>query len=92
MRILQSTFFQVTYATVTHDQHALENVVVFEFHEHSHHEDVQDNGCYMMYHMVDCESVRPAIREGKAVMDAARNNFPNNADIKRYLKWVYDRI
>ena len=39
MRILQSTFFQVTYATVTHDQHALENVVVFEFHEHSHHED-----------------------------------------------------
>ena len=46
----------------------------------------------MMWCMVDCESVRPAIREGKAVMDAARNNFPNNADIKMYLKDVYANI
>ena len=42
--------------------------------------------CGMMYFMAICESVRPAIREGKAVMDAARNNFPNNAKIKRWLK------
>ena len=46
----------------------------------------------MMYFMVDCESVRPAIREGKAVMDAARNNFPNNDNIKRYLEDVYANI
>ena len=60
--------------------------------QHSHHEGVQANGCFMMYMMVDCESVRPAIREGKAVMDAARNNFPNNARIKQFLKDVYANI
>ena len=60
--------------------------------QHSHHEDVQQWGCGMMYMMVYCESVRPAIREGKAVMDAARNNFPNNADIKKYLNDVYANI
>ena len=60
--------------------------------QHSHHEGVQDNGCYMMWIMVDCESARPAIREGKAVMDAARNNFPNIDMIKYYLKHVYDNI
>ena len=60
--------------------------------QHSHHEDVQKNGCLMMYFMVDCESVRPAIREGKAVMDAARNNFPNNDWIKDWLKDVYAKI
>ena len=60
--------------------------------QHSHHEDVQSNGCFMMYKMVKCESARPAIREGKAVMDAARNNFPNNGMIKRYLDDVYAKI
>ena len=60
--------------------------------QHSDHEEVQDYGCFMMWHMVRCESVRPAIREGKAVMDAARNNFPNNDYIKQNLEWVYDRI
>ena len=60
--------------------------------QHSHHEGVQEWGCYMMCKMVDCESVRPAIREGKAVMDAARNNFPNNANIEKYLKDVYAKI
>ena len=57
--------------------------------QHSHHEGVQWYGCYMMSSMVGCESARPAIREGKAVMDAARNNFPNNDNIKKYLKKVY---
>ena len=60
--------------------------------QHSHHEDVQDNGCYMMCWMVKCKSARPAIREGKAVMDAARNNFPDNADIKECLNDVYRKI
>jgi hypothetical protein len=59
---------------------------------HSHHEGVQRWGCYMMYFMVDLASARPAIREGKAVMNAARNNFPNNDQIKTYLDEVYDRI
>ena len=60
--------------------------------QHSHHEDVQVWGCYVMCRMVFCESARPAIREGKALMDAARNNFPDNDDIKRYLKKVYGKI
>ena len=60
--------------------------------QHSHHEWVLRRGCFMMYAMVGCESVRPAIREGKAVMDAARNNFPNNANIKTWLDDVYDNI
>ena len=60
--------------------------------QHSHHEGVQQWGCYMMYIMVKCESVRPAIREGKALMDAARNNFPDNDCIKRWLKDVYAKI
>ena len=60
--------------------------------QHSHDEDVQRWGCYMMCRMVDCASVRPAIREGKAVMDAARNNFPNNDSIKNYLDAVYGKI
>ena len=46
----------------------------------------------MMYQMVYLESARPAIRKGKAVMDAARNNFPNNRSIKLYLEVVYDKI
>ena len=46
----------------------------------------------MMCRMVTLESARPAIRKGKAVMDAARNNFPNNSDIKRYLNDVYGKI
>ena len=46
----------------------------------------------MMRIMVDCESVRPAIREGKAVMDAARNNFPNNHNIQEWLNYVYGNI
>ena len=41
--------------------------------------------------MVICQPARPAIREGKAVMDAARNNFPNNDNIKGYLKDVYEQ-
>ena len=45
-----------------------------------------------MFWMVDLESARPAIRKGKAVMDAARNNFPNNDDIKLYLDDVYRNI
>ena len=60
--------------------------------QHSHHEGVQEWGCYVMYYMVDLESARPAIRKGKAVMDAARNNFPNNSDIKLYLNIVYGKI
>ena len=60
--------------------------------QHSHHEQVQRYGCYVMYMMVNLESARPAIRKGKAVMDAARNNFPNNSEIKRYLKHVYAKI
>ena len=60
--------------------------------QHSHDEEVQQGGCSMMYYMVDCESARPAVREGKALMDAARNNFPNNAHIKRRLKDVYAKI
>ena len=61
--------------------------------QHSHDEEVQDWGCYMMYIMVIwCESARPAIREGKAVMDAARNNFPNNNAIQRRLNDVYANI
>ncbi len=60
--------------------------------QHSHHEQVQRQGCYVMYMMVDLESARPAIRKGKAVMDAARNNFPNNSNIKRYLGDVYGKI
>ena len=60
--------------------------------QHSHDEQVQWRGCYMMYHMVRCESVRPAIREGKALMDAARNNFPNNSWIKTYRKDFYAKI
>ena len=43
----------------------------------------------MMYMMVDCESARPAIRKGKAVMDAARNNFPNDDTIKPNLNYIY---
>ena len=46
----------------------------------------------MMYIMADCESARPAIREGKAVMDAARNNFPDNDSIKTFLNSVYGKI
>ena len=46
----------------------------------------------MMYMMVLLESARPAIRKGKAVMDAARNNFPNNSNIKTYLNDVYGKI
>ena len=45
----------------------------------------------MMY-MLKLESARPAIRKGKAVMDAARNNFPNNSGIKIYLDDVYGNI
>ncbi len=54
--------------------------------QHSHHEGVQQWGCFMMCCMVECESARPAIREGKALMDAARKNFPNNFKI-RVLHW-----
>ena len=46
----------------------------------------------VLYYMVKCESVRPAIREGKAVMDAARNNFPDHDYIKMYLNYVYANI
>ena len=46
--------------------------------QHSHDADVQNGGCCMMYMMVDCESARPAIRKGKAVVDAAQKNFPDN--------------
>ena len=60
--------------------------------QHSHDEVVQRLGCYMMRQMVHCESARPAVREGKAVMDAARNNFPNNGNIKDYIDDVYDSI
>ena len=60
--------------------------------QHSHHERVQGLGCRVMCIMVNLESARPAIRKGKAVMDAARNNFPNNSDIKRYLDDVYGNI
>ena len=60
--------------------------------QHSHHEGVQRCGCYMMCIMVDLKSARPAIRKGKALMDAARNNFPNNSDIKRWLDDVYGKI
>ena len=56
--------------------------------QHSHDEGVQRRGCGVMWHMVRCESVRPAIREGKAVMDAARNNFPNNGNIQYCLNIV----
>ena len=31
--------FQISYAKVTHDQHALENIAVFNFHEHDHDHD-----------------------------------------------------
>ena len=35
---------KVTYAKVTHDQHALENIAVFKFHNHEHeHEHVHDD-------------------------------------------------
>ena len=57
--------------------------------QHSHHEDVQYYGCSMMYYMVGLKSARPAIREGKAVIDAAWDNFSNNAKIKGYLEAVY---
>ena len=61
--------------------------------QHSHHEGVQRCGCEVMWYMVGlCESARPAIRKGKAVMDAARNNFPNNRNIKHYLNYIYDSI
>ena len=60
--------------------------------QHSHHEGVQEWGCYVMFWMVDLESARPAIRKGKAVMDAARNNFPNNSNIQIYLNKVYAKI
>jgi hypothetical protein len=60
--------------------------------QHSHHERVQECGCGVMYCMVRLESARPAIRKGKEVMDAARNNFPNNSDIKRWLDDVYGKI
>jgi hypothetical protein len=60
--------------------------------QHSHHEGVQVQGCYMMCEMVKCESARPAIRKGKAVMDAARNNFPNNDNIIQYLNYVERRL
>ena len=60
--------------------------------QHSHHEEVQYWGCGVMYCMVHLESARPAIRKGKAVMDAARNNFPNNSDIKLYLDDIYTKI
>ena len=60
--------------------------------QHSHDEYVQRWGCYMMYRMVRLESARPAIRKGKAVMDAARNNFPNNEYIQAYLNNVYAMI
>ena len=53
--------------------------------QHSHHEGVQEQGCSMMLGcMVYCESARPAIREGKAVTDAALSNFPNNDCIRWY--------
>jgi hypothetical protein len=60
--------------------------------QHSHHEWVQKWGCRVMYMMVDLESAIPAIRKGKAVMDAARNNFPNNSNIQLYLNKVYAKI
>ena len=60
--------------------------------QHSHHEGVQVMGCGIMYVMVDCKSARPAIREGKALMDAARNNFPDNDKIKLGVKEVYGKI
>ena len=60
--------------------------------QHSHHEQVQRWGCYVMCWMVDLESARPAVRKGKAVMDAARNNFPNNGNIQDMLNEVYADI
>jgi hypothetical protein len=60
--------------------------------QHSHHEDVQQEGCRVMYFMVSLKSARPAIRKGKAVMDAARNNFPNHGGIKTWLNYVYLNI
>ena len=53
---------------------------------------MQYYGCCVMCMMVDLESARPAIRKGKAVMDAARNNFPNNRWIQDCLNDVYARI
>eukprot|EP00505_MAST-04D_sp_SCG-Rhode-Island_P004538 Stramenopile-MAST_4_protein_4538 len=60
--------------------------------QHSHDEEVQYYGCYMMFWMVQLESARPAVRKGKAVMDAARNNFPRNGYIQDYLNKVYAKI
>ena len=60
--------------------------------QHSHEYGVQERGCFVMYWMVNCESARPAIREGKALMDAARKNFRKNDDIKKYLDDVYAKI
>ena len=59
--------------------------------QHRDREKVQRWGCGVMYVMVDLESARPAMQKGKAVMDAARKNFPNNADIEKYLNKVYGR-
>ena len=33
---------KVSYAKVSHDQHAMENLVVFEFHDHHHHHHEDD--------------------------------------------------
>ena len=60
--------------------------------QHSHHEGVQKWGCCVMCRMVYLESARPAIRKGKAVMDAARNNFPNDSSIQTDLNDVYAKI
>jgi ubiquitin len=60
--------------------------------QHSHHKRVQQNGCFMIFIMVYCESTRPAIRKGKAVMDAARNNYPNDVDIRQNLIHIYRSI
>ena len=60
--------------------------------QHSHDEVVQEWGCSVMGCMVDLESARPAIRKGKAVMDAARKNFPNNDGIQQFLNTVYGKI
>ena len=35
---------KVSYAKVSHDQHSMENVVVFEFHDHHEHEHHHDHG------------------------------------------------
>ena len=52
--------------------------------QHGNREEVQKWGCYVVSAMVLCESARPAIREGRALMEAALRRYPRNADLRQY--------